>query len=917
MRYATFGGSVQAKHPVVYLVPELKMDQIAAEYIDPVTDQGLRYDDCLALTLYTPPGKKKATVGEMRQYIAEQVMPVLGDMKTRYVLCADAGYYKVLTGQAKADADLGYVRDCVTDPAIKVLYIPNYRMIHYDPAAIRAKIRIALKALMDHVKWQYCEPGKDIIHSAAYPQSIEDIRLALEGLKLRDCDLACDIESFSLRHTKAGIGSIGFAWDQHNGLAFLVDAQPNPTHITQGEEFVWEATQEVVDEDESLDEDEATLLEELTRDESVKPEHPLMRTHNAEVKVLLRNFFIDQAARGKRVMFHNIGYDVTVLIYELFMEHDRDFEGMLHGLEVMMTSWDCTRLVTYLAVNSCAGNKLDLKTIAQEFAGNYAKKTINDIRQIPAQELLTYNLEDCLSTWFAFNKYWPTVVADEQEEFYQTIFQPAMKDIIHMQLVGMPVDMKRAKEVAKILRDEEDVQRTNMRGTSIVQYFKTVLDDRWVEKKNATLKKKRVTSADSKEEFNPNSAPQLQMLLYDVLGLPVLSLTKSKKPATDADTLKALKAHADNDETRSFLDYLLDYKAVAKINQTFVPAILASHLASDGWHYLFGNFNLGGTISGRLSSSGPNLQNLPATGSRYAKLVKSCFRAPPGWLFMGLDFDSLEDRISALTTKDPNKLKVYTDGYDGHCLRAFYYFPDRVPGIVDTVDSINSIKDRFPDVRQDSKAPTFALTYQGTWSTLVKNCGFTQQLAQQIEANYKEMYKVSIAWVEGHLKRAEETGYVTLAFGLRLRTPLMKQSVRGTSRTPAAVEAEGRSAGNALGQSWCLLNSRAGSAFLAKVRTSEERLNILPCAQIHDAQYYLVRDHYRSVSFVNEHLVEEVRWQKDPLIAHPEVKLGGTAFICYPDWSNEVSIPNGLLGEEIVAHARATYQKQLEKKKAA
>jgi DNA polymerase I-like protein with 3'-5' exonuclease and polymerase domains len=89
---------------------------------------------------------------------------------------------------------------------------------------------------------------------------------------------------------------------------------------------------------------------------------------------------------------------------------------------------------------------------------------------------------------------------------------------------------------------------------------------------------------------------------------------------------------------------------------------------------------LGGTLSGRLSSSNPNLQNLPAN-SKWAKLIKSCFQAPPGWLFCGLDFASLEDKISGLTTKDPNKLKVYTDGYDGHSLRAFAYFNDQMPDI--------------------------------------------------------------------------------------------------------------------------------------------------------------------------------------------------------------------------------------------
>jgi len=79
--------------------------------------------------------------------------------------------------------------------------------------------------------------------------------------------------------------------------------------------------------------------------------------------------------------------------------------------------------------------------------------------------------------------------------------------------------------------------------------------------------------------------------------------------------------------------------------------------------WLHGNFNLGGTVSGRLSSSKVNLQNLPSSGSKYAKLVKTGFVAPEGWILCGADFSSLEDKISALTTKDPNKLKVYM-GHD-------------------------------------------------------------------------------------------------------------------------------------------------------------------------------------------------------------------------------------------------------------
>ena len=99
-----------------------------------------------------------------------------------------------------------------------------------------------------------------------------------------------------------------------------------------------------------------------------------------------------------------------------------------------------------------------------------------------------------------------------------------------------------------------------------------------------------------------------------------------------------------------------------KIITSFIPALEAAPQAKDGWWYLFGNFNLGGTVSGRLSSSAPNLQNIPANvymqlteelqqqyqvslkdfikkgALSLGKLIKSCFKAPPGWLFTGLDF---------------------------------------------------------------------------------------------------------------------------------------------------------------------------------------------------------------------------------------------------------------------------------------
>lgn len=72
---------------------------------------------------------------------------------------------------------------------------------------------------------------------------------------------------------------------------------------------------------------------------------------------------------------------------------------------------------------------------------------------------------------------------------------------------------------------------------------------------------------------------------------------------------------------------------------------------------------------------------MPSTGTSYAKAFKACFDYRDGWIMVGSDFNALEDHINALLTKDPNKLAVYTDGYDSHCIRAFNYYGDQMPDI--------------------------------------------------------------------------------------------------------------------------------------------------------------------------------------------------------------------------------------------
>jgi DNA polymerase-1 len=337
---------------------------------------------------------------------------------------------------------------------------------------------------------------------------------------------------------------------------------------------------------------------------------------------------------------------------------------------------------------------------------------------------------------------------------------------------------------------------------------------------------------------------------------------------------------------------LIELNKVSKILDSFIPNFLYKTIPKEDKVYLHGNYNLGGTLSGRFSSSKPNMQQIPSTGSVYAKPIKKCFQAPSGYLLVSADSASLEDRISALTTKDPNKLRVYTDGYDGHCLRAYFYWKDKMPDIdPNNVDSINSIASKYKKLRQASKAPTFALTYQGQYTTLMNNCGFNKEEALSIEKAYHDLYQVSDQWVQDKLKQASTDGYITAAFGLRLRTPILNQILYG-KKMPYEAAAEGRTAGNALGQSWCILNSRAQNEFMQRVYDSEYSTDIHPIASIHDSLYFIIKDTPEVLKFTNDNLIECMSWQDHPEIYHSEVKLGAELVIHYPTWADEIPLEN-------------------------
>ena len=841
------------KYSIALLVKPsaLNIKEISTYYMVPMADKGIKEEDVVVFALeYDALGK--ATAQFIKQALVN-LLSTLDSMGVKALYVVDSAYFKVLTKEAKAEPHYGYALPCKVEgyAHMTVVLGASYQSLIHNPG-VQNKIDHSLHALCGTVQSSYTVPGADIVHSAWYPSSLREIELALASLHQYPL-LTADIEGFSLRFNEAGIGSIAFAWNQHNGVAFLCDYRCYAEKPDEG--------------------------------------YHGYNAASAEVRKLLFTFF---STYQGAIVWHNAAYDLKAIIYALWMKDLLDTEGMLTGLETMTRDFHDTKIVAYLATNSTAGNVLGLKTLAQPFAGNWAQEDIKDIRMIPPADLLRYNLIDALSTHYVKNTYGPVMVQDNQLELYEGLMLSSLRTIIQMELTGMPVNVDRVQEVKLELAALEQDYVSTVHNSPCLKLVNLLLQTDVMNKENAKLKKKQHPLDKYKDlVLNLNSGLQLQVLLYEHMGLPVIDRTDSKQPATGADTLKKLLHHTTNQEYKSIIEALIGYTKVNKILTSTIPAFERAIAKGDGWAYLHGSFNLGGTVSGRLSSSDPNLQNIPA-GSVYGKLVKSMVEAPEGWLFVGADFNSLEDYISALTTKDPNKLAVYEKGYDGHSLRAAYYFRDQLPDIdLEDPQSVNRLKREDHPLRQESKAPTFLLTYGGTYHGMMSNLGWDKEKSQSIEANYHELYKVSDQYVHKRLTQASKDGYVDVAFGLRVRTPLLKQVIFGGPRMPFEAAAEGRTAGNALGQSYGLLNNRAACAFMARVRKSKHRLDIKLVALVHDAIYLMIRDDVAVVEWANNALIEEMRWQELPELEHPTVKLGAALDIFWPTWANAITIPNG------------------------
>ena len=506
MKHVLFESNESNTYSTAILIKDnyLRQSELYTYYVHPLVKQGIDRNSIIAFSLkYLPSGKAPAKMA--KEYLAT-LLKSLKALGTTSLFVCDSSYFKYLTKVKKTEGSLGYILPCAIKgyEDMNVILSYGYSVLMYNDA-YEEKIKLSIDTLANHIKGSHTDLGSDVIHSEAYPKTIEDIKQHLDTLHQYDA-LTCDIEAFSLRFNEAGIGTISFAWDKHNGVAFSVDYYKHPKDF------------------------EGTFG---------------LKGNNLDVKDLLRDFFINY--KGK-LIFHNLTYDIKILIYELFMEEYHDTEGLLKGLEVMCKNSTCSMLITFLATNTCPDNPLGLKGLAHTFTGDYAED-VKDISLVPLDRLLKYNLIDCLATWFVYEKNYPVMLQDNQEQVYLDVMLPSMKTIMYMELWGMPINLDVLEETRTTMEGYRSIALEGITGSPILDAVQLSLTNKAYEKdyqdrkgkaKNPDKIKYKDREGFPSTTFNPNSSVHLTTLLFDYLGFEVMVKTKTGLAATGGEVITGL-----------------------------------------------------------------------------------------------------------------------------------------------------------------------------------------------------------------------------------------------------------------------------------------------------------------------------------------------------------------------------------------
>ena len=254
------------------------------------------------------------------------------------------------------------------------------------------------------------------------------------------------------------------------------------------------------------------------------------------------------------------------------------------------------------------------------------------------------------------------------------------------------------------------------------------------------------------EEFNINSTQQFGRILFDKLGLPPVKKTKTGY-STNADVLEKLR------DKHPIVEAVLDYRQLAKLKSTYVDG-LTKVIAADG--RIHSSFQNTVTATGRLSSTEPNLQNIPVRTELGAELRKM-FVAPAGRVLVDADYSQIELRLLAHIAGDEHMIAAFRTGEDIHTVTASQVFgvpPEQVTH----------------EMRRRAKAVNFGIVYGISDFSLSQDIGVTRAEAKAYMEKYFEKYSGVHAYMTQVVERAKADGYVSTLMGRRRWLPELKSS---------------------------------------------------------------------------------------------------------------------------------------------
>lgn len=254
------------------------------------------------------------------------------------------------------------------------------------------------------------------------------------------------------------------------------------------------------------------------------------------------------------------------------------------------------------------------------------------------------------------------------------------------------------------------------------------------------------------ERFNINSPKQLGEVLFEKLKLPAGKKTKSGY-STSADVLNRLK------DDHKIVNDILKYRSYTKLKSTYVDG-LSDSIKEDG--RIHTTFNQTIAQTGRLSSSDPNLQNIPMR-TDLGREIRKAFKPKEGYVFVDADYSQIELRVMAAISGDENLIKAFENSEDIHAMTASVCF--NVP-----LDEVT------PDLRRRAKAVNFGIIYGISSFGLGQDLDIDRKEAQRYIDQYFESYKGVKDFLDKQVNDAKEKGYVTTMFGRRREVPELKSA---------------------------------------------------------------------------------------------------------------------------------------------